>query len=99
MKNIIERDKKRRKMVKFYEKKRLLIKLQIKKNYNLGLDLVSLYLKLRKLPKNSCKVRIQNRCVITGRSRSVYKSFKISRLQLKELCSKGLIPGVNRSSW
>ena len=99
MKSLIERDKKRRKLVKKFEKKRLKLKLQIRKNYNQGLDISFLNLELSKLPKNSCKVRIRNRCIITGRSNSIYRSFKISRIKIKEFSSKGLISGIRRSSW
>jgi len=54
---------------------------------------------LNKLPRSSSIVRIRNRCVLTGRSRSVYRDFKISRIMLKELALNGLMPGVTKSSW
>jgi small subunit ribosomal protein S14 len=56
-------------------------------------------LKLAELPRNSAKIRIRNRCEVTGRPRSVYRKMKMSRIALRELGSKGLIPGLVKSSW
>lgn len=55
--------------------------------------------KLQSLPRNGCKVRIQNRCQMTGRGRSVYRKFMISRIVLRELAHRGLIPGMKKASW
>ena len=56
-------------------------------------------LKLNKLPKNSSKIRIRNRCEITGRPHGVYRKLKISRIALREMASSGKIPGMTKSSW
>ncbi len=56
-------------------------------------------LRLAEMPRNSSKVRIQNRCELTGRPRSVYRKFKLSRIALRDLASQGRIPGVVKSSW
>ena len=56
-------------------------------------------LKLAKLPRNANPVRIRNRCMITGRPHGFYRRFKISRIALRQLASKGLLPGVRKSSW
>jgi small subunit ribosomal protein S14 len=56
-------------------------------------------LKLAELPRNSAKIRIRNRCEVTGRPRSYYRKMKMSRIALRELGSKGLIPGLVKSSW
>ena len=56
-------------------------------------------LKLSELPRNSAANRIRNRCEVTGRSRSVYRKMKMSRIALRELGNKGLIPGLVKSSW
>ena len=56
-------------------------------------------LKLAELPRNSAKVRIRNRCEITGRPRAYYRKLKMSRIALRELGSKGVIPGLVKSSW
>ncbi|MDR2629216.1 MAG: 30S ribosomal protein S14 [Puniceicoccales bacterium] len=55
--------------------------------------------KLAKLPRNSSRVRIRNRCAITGRARGFHGWFGISRLQLREMASFGEIPGITKSSW
>jgi small subunit ribosomal protein S14 len=54
---------------------------------------------LAQLPKNSSKVRLHNRCSITGRPRGFMRQFGISRIQFREMASKGLIPGVKKASW
>jgi small subunit ribosomal protein S14 len=56
-------------------------------------------LKLAELPRNSSPTRIRNRCELTGRPRSVYRKFKLSRIALRELASTGQIPGMVKSSW
>ena len=56
-------------------------------------------LKLAELPRNSSATRIRNRCEMTGRPRSVYRKNKLSRIALRELGSKGLVPGLVKSSW
>jgi small subunit ribosomal protein S14 len=56
-------------------------------------------LQLAKLPRNSAKVRIRNRCILTGRPRAYYRKFGLSRIALRELASQGQIPGCVKSSW
>ena len=56
-------------------------------------------LKLAKLPRNSAKVRIRNRCQVTGRPRGYHRKFKMSRVSLRHLASNGYLPGVVKSSW
>jgi len=56
-------------------------------------------LKMAELPRNANPTRIRNRCELTGRSRAVYRRFKLSRIALRDLASVGLIPGVTKSSW
>ena len=56
-------------------------------------------LKLAQMPRNGAKVRIRNRCELTGRARSVYRKFKLSRIALRALASSGILPGVVKSSW
>ena len=56
-------------------------------------------LKMAELPRNSNPTRIRNRCELTGRSRGFYRKFRLSRIMLRELANKGLIPGVTKSSW
>jgi small subunit ribosomal protein S14 len=56
-------------------------------------------LKLAELPRNSSRVRIRNRCELSGRPRGVYRKFKLSRIALRDLASAGQIPGMVKSSW
>jgi len=98
-KSAIYRNLKRIKMVKKFENKRKKLKEII---YNKKLPLEERFnaqQKLSKLPKNSAKIRIRNRCEITGRPHGVYRKLKISRIALRELASQGKIPGMVKSSW
>ena len=95
----INRNKKRIKMSKRFEKKRKKLK-QIIMNKKLSLEeRFRAQLKLSKMPKNSSKTRIRNRCELTGRSHGVYRKLKISRIALRELTLSGKIPGMIKSSW
>ena len=95
----IQRNLKRIKLVKKFSKKRKDLK-KIIKNKNLPLEeRFNAQLKLAKLPRNSARTRIRNRCEITGRPHGVYRKLKISRIALRELASDGKIPGMTKSSW
>ena len=95
----IQRNLKRIKLVKKFLKKRESLK-KIIKNKKLPLEeRFAAQLKLAKIPRNSSKVRIRNRCEITGRPRGVYRKLKISRIALRDLASNGKIPGMTKSSW
>ena len=95
----IQRNLKRIKLAKKFLKKREDLK-KIIKNRKLPLDeRFKAQLKLSKLPKNSARIRIRNRCEITGRPHGVYRKLKISRIALRELASQGKIPGMTKSSW
>ena len=56
-------------------------------------------LKLEKLPKNSSRIRVRNRCNVTGRPRGVYRKFGLSRITFREMALKGEIPGITKASW
>jgi small subunit ribosomal protein S14 len=56
-------------------------------------------LKMAEIPRNGNPTRVRNRCELTGRSRAVYRKFRLSRVMLRELGNKGLIPGLTKSSW
>ena len=95
----IQRNLKRIKLVKKFLKKRESLK-KIIKNKKLPLEeRFAAQLKLAKIPRNSAKVRIRNRCEISGRPHGVYRKLKISRIALRELASSGKIPGMTKSSW
>ena len=95
----IQRNLKRIRLVKKFSKKRHELK-KIINNKKLPLEeRFKAQLKLAKLPRNSAKIRIRNRCEITGRPHGVYRKLKISRIALRDLASKGKIPGMTKSSW
>jgi len=95
----IQRNLKRIRLAKKFAKKRKMLK-DIIKNKKLPLDeRFAAQLKLAKIPRNSAKTRIRNRCEISGRPHGVYRKLKISRIALRELASKGKIPGMTKSSW
>ena len=81
------RERKRKKLYDKFEAKRAKLKIE-------G-DAVG----LQKLPKNSSKTRLHNRCSITGRPKGYMRQFGISRIQFREMASAGLIPGVKKASW
>ena len=95
----IQRNLKRIKLAKKFLKKREELK-KIIKNRKLPLEeRFKAQLKLAKLPRNSARTRIRNRCEITGRPHGVYRKLRISRIALRELALKGKIPGMTKSSW
>ena len=95
----IQRNLKRIRLVKKFLRKRENLK-KIIKNKKLPLEeRFAAQLKLAKIPRNSAKVRIRNRCEITGRPHGFYRKLKISRIALRDLASKGKIPGMTKSSW
>jgi len=95
----IEKNKRRRKLAQRYAAKRKRLK-AIAGNQALPMEeRFAAHLKLAELPRNSANVRIRNRCELTGRPRGVYRKFKLSRIALRELGSKGQIPGMVKASW
>jgi small subunit ribosomal protein S14 len=95
----IHRNLKRVKMAKKFENKRKKLKaIVMDKKINLN-ERFATTLKLAKLPKNSAKSRIRNRCEITGRPHGYYRKLKMSRIALRKLASMGKIPGMTKSSW
>jgi small subunit ribosomal protein S14 len=99
MTNSIQRDKKRRNIYFKYELKRLELATIIQ-DFNLSKETRYQSIReLNKLPRNSSKIRIKNRCILTGRGHSVLRFCGLSRLKFRELASKGLLMGVTRASW
>ena len=95
----IQRNLKRIRLVKKFLKKRENLK-KIINNKKLPLEeRFAAQLKLSKIPRNSAKTRIRNRCEITGRPHGVYRKLRISRIALRDLASNGKIPGMTKSSW
>jgi len=95
----IQRNLKRIKLAKRFLKKRESLK-KIIQNKKLPLtERFAAQLKLAKIPRNSARTRIRNRCEITGRPHGVYRKLRISRIALRQLASSGKIPGMTKSSW
>lgn len=96
---MIERDKKRRKLVKRYATKRTALKATVRDLSLSPEERFQAVLALSELPKNSAKERVRNRCALTGRPRGHYRKFNLSRIALRDLASRGELPGVTKSSW
>lgn len=97
--SMVERQKKRERLVEKYAKKRAELK-EIASNTELSMEeRFKARLELAKLPRNSAPTRLHNRCQVSGRPKAYYRKLKMSRIALRELGSKGLLPGVVKSSW
>ena len=95
----IQKNLKRIRLVNKFLKKRASLK-RIIRNKKLPLaERFAAQLKIAKLPRNSAKNRVRNRCEITGRPHGFYRKLRISRIALRDLASKGKIPGMTKSSW
>ena len=95
----IQKNNKRQLMVKKFHEKRLNLKKNIRdKNLSLD-DRFKLQTKINDLPRDGSRVRVRNRCKLTGRTRGVYRKFRLSRIKIRELSMAGLLPGVVKSSW
>jgi small subunit ribosomal protein S14 len=98
-KGLIETNARRRKLVKSFANKRQALKdVVMSKTLSMEERFIA-QVKLAQLPRNSSKVRIRNRCELTGRPRGYYRRFNLSRITLREFAAFGLLPGVKKSSW
>ncbi len=98
-KAMIEREKKRQKLVEQYASKRAALKEIVNDESKPMEERFRASLKLAKLPRNSSATRLHNRCQLTGRPRAYYRKLKINRIALRDLGSMGQIPGMVKSSW
>ena len=98
-KSVVERNKKRERLVVKFAAKRAALKAITKDDSLSAEERFEAQLKLAQLPRNSSKVRVRLRCEISGRGRSNYRKFRMSRIALRELASHGKIPGMVKSSW
>jgi small subunit ribosomal protein S14 len=96
--SMIERDKKRQLLSEKYSLKRQQLKEKIEQSLSLD-EKANLYRELQCLPRNSSPIRITRRCFVTGRPKSVYRDFALSRHVLREMAHACLLPGVVKSSW
>jgi small subunit ribosomal protein S14 len=97
--SMVERNRERRTLTKKYASRRAALKARAKDETLPMEDRFQATLKLAELPRNSSKVRIRNRCELSGRPRGFYRKLNMSRIALRELASQGLIPGMVKSSW
>jgi small subunit ribosomal protein S14 len=98
-KAMVEREKKRQRLVEKYAAKRAALK-EIANDENLPMEeRFKARLKLAKLPRNSSASRLHHRCQLTGRPHAYYRKLKVSRIALRELGSSGQMPGMVKSSW
>lgn len=95
----IQRDLKRRKLVKKFANKRAALKARIMDKDATPEDRFAAAMEMAALPKNSAKDRVRNRCAVTGRPRGYHRKFKLCRNMLRDLGSKGQLPGVTKASW
>ena len=98
-KSVVERNKKRIRLSEKFSDKRASLKAVSKDDSLSAEERFEAQLKLAQLPRNSSKVRVGLRCEISGRGRSNYRKFRMSRIALRELASQGMIPGMVKSSW
>ncbi|RMH46614.1 MAG: 30S ribosomal protein S14 [Gammaproteobacteria bacterium] len=97
--SMIEREKKRAKMVAKYAAKRAALKAIINNPNASDEERWEAQVKLQKLPRNASPVRLQRRCRITGRPHAVYRKFGLCRNKLREAAMRGDVPGLTKASW
>ena len=98
-KSSINKNEKRKAMVKQYAGKFAALRAIADDQNADDSDRLMARLKMSALPRNANPTRVRNRCEMTGRSRAYYRKFRLSRIMLRNLANKGLIPGVTKSSW
>ncbi len=95
----IQKNNSRFKLIDKYKSRRQFLKSKIKDKSLTLEERILFQTKLNELPRNSSSIRHRNRCELTGRSRGVYRKFKLSRIKIRELSMSGDLPGVVKSSW
>jgi small subunit ribosomal protein S14 len=98
-KSSIEKNNRRKRLTKKWFGRRARLKAIARDKNKPMEERFAAVLKLAELPRNSSATRVRNRCELTGRPRAVYRKHKLSRIALRDLGSKGLIPGLLKSSW
>ena len=98
-KSQIHRQKKRELLVQKYAEKRSMLKRQAKDQSLSQEERQQAQLELSQLPRNASPVRLSSRCMVTGRSRGVYREFRLSRITFREMALEGKLPGIKKASW
>lgn len=97
--SLINRDEKRRGLVKKYAKKRALLVAIMNNTKMSDEDRMAARLKVQALPRNANPTRLRNRCAITGRPRGYFRKFGLGRNKLREFAMRGEVPGIVKASW
>ena len=97
--NMVEREKRRAKIVKKYATQRAQLKETIRSPKSSAEERAAAQVSLQKMPRDASASRGRKRCAITGRSRGVYRKFGLSRVKVRETASRGEIPGLSKASW
>jgi len=95
----VNKQKRREKLVRKYAARREELKLKSRDQKLSAEERQSARESLAELPRNSSRVRLQSRCIVTGRPRAVYKKFGLSRIAFRELALEGKLPGIMKASW
>lgn len=95
----IVKNNKRRNLAEKFEGKRAALRKTISDENATPEDRWEANVKLQRMPRDTSRIRVRNRCVLTGRSRGNYRKFRISRIKFRELALEGMLPGVTKSSW
>jgi len=95
----VNRDNRRKALIAKHAEKRAELRKKLK-DANVSIEeKLEIQEQFAKLPRNSCPTRLNRRCSVSGRSRSYYRKFDISRIALRELALAGMLPGMRKSSW
>ena len=95
----IAKNNRRKKMAEKGEAKRAELRAIISNESASDEDRDMAMMKLQKMPRDTSRIRVRNRCEVTGRPRGVYRTFRMSRISFRDLAHKGMIPGVTKASW
>jgi small subunit ribosomal protein S14 len=95
----VMRDLRRKRLIEKYAERRAELRKKLKDPTVSMEEKLELQTEFAKLPRNSCPTRLNRRCAVSGRARGYYRKFDISRIALRELALRGMLPGVRKSSW
>jgi small subunit ribosomal protein S14 len=95
----IAKNNRRKKMAEKGEPKRAQLRAQIVDPATTVGEKIELQKKLQKMPRDTSRIRVRNRCELTGRPRGYYRDFRLSRIQFRSLAHQGMIPGITKASW
>ncbi len=98
-KSQINRDNVRKRLIEKYAERRAVLRAILQDQEASIEEKLEAQEKFAKLPRNSCPTRLNRRCEISGRSKSYYRKFRVSRIALRELALRGQLPGMQKSSW